>query len=82
MRKLIPKEFLSGSVIDYDRINISLLNEYLNKYSEKLSRSNALNPSEIKVDFGQFDNILTGVENQTYNPFNNHIEYKSNLMKD
>ena len=85
VRKVIPREFLhqnsSGSG-DYDRINLSLLNEYLNKYSEKLSRSNAFNPSEIKIDYGQYDHILCGVENQTYNPFNHHIEYKNGMKKD
>ncbi len=66
VRKMIPKEFLSSTSQgsgDYDRINITLLNEYLNKYSEKLSRSNAFNPSAIKIDFGQYDNILCGIEN-------------------
>ena len=40
---------------DYDRINLELLNEYLNKYAEKISRANVINPSNIKIDFGQFD---------------------------
>jgi hypothetical protein len=35
-----------------------MLNEYLNKYSEKLSRGNAMNPFEIKVDFEKYDGIL------------------------
>ncbi|TNV74229.1 hypothetical protein FGO68_gene8510 [Halteria grandinella] len=86
VRKLIPKEFLMPSNNqgsgDYDRINLTLLNEYLNKYSEKLSRSNAFNPSEIKIDFGQYDNILCGIENQTFNPFNQHLEEKNKQKRD
>lgn len=46
-----------------------MLNEYLNKYSEKLSRGNAQDPFEIKVDFQKYDEILTGVEGETYNPY-------------
>jgi coenzyme F420-reducing hydrogenase gamma subunit len=56
IRKLIPKEFLvEGVPNDYDRINLELLKEYLNKYAEKISRANVINPSNIKIDFGQFD---------------------------
>lgn len=67
-RRLIPKQYLQRS-LDYDRINVTMLNEYLNKYAEKLSRGNAQDPYEIKVDFGKFDEILRGVEGNTYNPF-------------
>jgi hypothetical protein len=47
IRKVIPKEYLQkgGLPNDYDRINLTLLNEYLNKYAEKISRANAINPS-------------------------------------
>ena len=60
--------------MDYDRINVTMLNEYLNKYAEKLSRGNAQDPYEIKVDFGKYDEILRGVEGKTYNPFFLKIE--------
>ncbi len=51
-----------------------MLNEYLNKYAEKLSRGNAQNPFEIKVDFDKYDEILAGVEGETYNPYFLFIE--------
>ena len=76
VRKIVPKEFLQSSAQgskDYDRISLTLLNEYLNRYSEKLSRSSTQNPAQIKIDFGQYDNILLGIENQTFNPFSQHI---------
>lgn len=85
VRKLVPQEFLSQSSAggsDYDRINITLLNEYLNRYAEKLSRAGSNNPSSIKIDFGQFDLILAGVENQTYNPFGQHLQFKAEKRKD
>lgn len=40
IRKYIPKEYVQNS-LDLDRINVTMLNEYLNKYAEKLSRGNA-----------------------------------------
>jgi len=64
IRKLIPIEFVNqGKQNDYDRINLTLLNEYLNKYAEKLCRANTLNPSLIKLDFGQFDGVVSGADN-------------------
>ncbi|CDW73450.1 UNKNOWN [Stylonychia lemnae] len=76
IRKLIPKEYIRSSQ-DFDRINVTMLNEYLNKYSEKLSRGNAQDPYEIKVDFDKYDEILSGIESQTYNPFFMHIEVEA-----
>lgn len=45
IRKIVPSEFIlseknSSGSNNYDRINLNLLNQYLNKYSEKLSRCN------------------------------------------
>lgn len=59
-----------------------MLNDYLNKYSEKISRGNASNPTEIKIDHGLFDDILCGIENQTYNPFHLHIDYEQEKKED
>jgi hypothetical protein len=56
-----------------------MLNEYLNKYAEKLSRGNALNPFEIKVDFDKFDDIMSALESQTYNPYFIYLERKEEL---
>ena len=68
IRKFIPREFIQqGSTNDYDRINLTLLNEYLNKYAEKICRATTLNPALIKLDFGQFDGIMSGAEN--LNPY-------------
>lgn len=51
-----------------------MLNEYLNKYAQKLSRGNSNNPYEIKIDQAHYDNILLRIENSTYNPYHHIID--------
>ena len=53
-----------------------MLNEYLNRYAEKLSRGNAMDPFEIKVDFEKYDDILSQMESATYNPYFIYIDRK------
>lgn len=56
-----------------------MLNEYLNKYAEKLSRGNAQDPFEIQVDFDKYDEIMNGIQSQTYNPYFLYIDEVKNL---
>ena len=49
IRSVIPDEYLEKTK-DFDRIQVCMLNDYLNKYTEKLSRGNAFDPKEIKLD--------------------------------
>eukprot|EP00347_Sterkiella_histriomuscorum_P019442 403341614 len=72
-RKVIPKEYLKRTQ-DFDRINVTMLNEYLNKYAEKLSRGNGQDPFEIQVDFDKYDQILSGIQSSSYNPYFQYIE--------
>lgn len=58
-----------------------MLNEYLNKYAEKLSRGSAFNPFEIKVDYEKYDDILSALESQTYNPYFIYLDRKEEQMR-
>jgi len=46
-----------------------MLNDYLNGYTEKLSRGNSFDPSEIKIDQNNFSKVLKAVSKRTYNPY-------------
>jgi hypothetical protein len=48
-RMIIPAEYLT-TTNDTERLNLCMLNDYLNGYTEKLSRGNAKDASEIKLD--------------------------------
>ena len=45
-----------------------MLNNYLNKYTEKLSRGDSKNPNQIKLDQNYFQYFQNGVEKATINP--------------
>jgi len=51
------------------RLDICLLNNYLNRYTEKLARGNSLDPDEIRMDQHNFLNTSKGVEKKTFNPY-------------
>ena len=46
---IIPAEYLETTK-DTERLNLCMLNDYLNGYTEKLSRGNPKDSSEIKLD--------------------------------
>ena len=46
----------------------------MNKYAEKICRANTFNPALIKLDFGQFDGIMSGADN--LNPYQQLIDQK------
>lgn len=48
-RMVIPGEYLE-TTNNTERLNLCMLNDYLNGYTEKLSRANPKEPSEIKLD--------------------------------
>ena len=48
-RMIIPAEYLE-TTNDTERLNLCMLNDYLNGYTEKLSRGNPKDSSEIKLD--------------------------------
>ena len=49
-RTIVPLEYLTQST-DTEKINLIMLNDYLNGYTEKLSRGNTKEPhNQIKLD--------------------------------
>ena len=53
---------------DMGRLDMCMLNNYLNRYTEKLSRGNSFNPNEIKLDQNNFRYFQNSVEKGTVNP--------------
>lgn len=51
------------------RLDMCMLNDYLNRYTEKLSRGNAFNSAEIKLDQLNYQSLQKGVEKRTFNPY-------------
>jgi hypothetical protein len=68
VRNKIQNEYI-GKTKDTERINICMLNEYLNKYSEKLCRPKKKDEDNIKLDNHQFMTLTKGVDKQTTNPY-------------
>ena len=48
---------------------MTLLNDYLNAYTEKLARANPENPSYIQIDKQDFYKIVKDVNADAYNPY-------------
>ena len=46
-----------------------MLNDYLNGYSEKLTRGNPKDPAEVKIDQNNFGEMMKAVAKKTYNPY-------------
>jgi len=46
-----------------------MLNDYLNRYTEKLARGNAFDPDEIRMDQLNFLNVNKCVAKKTFNPY-------------
>lgn len=76
LRTMVPEKYLQQTNNE-ERLNLCLLNDYLNGYSFKLSRGNAFDPSEIKIDFSNFSTIKKGISNNTFNPYFNLFNMKN-----
>jgi len=48
---------------------MTLLNDYLNSYAEKLARAGPDDPDKIKIDKNDFFQIVKDVTADTYNPY-------------
>ena len=48
---------------------MSMLNDYLNGYTEKLARATTIEPSKIKIDQAHFGKIVKAVNARTFNPY-------------
>ena len=53
---------------DLGRLDMCMLNNYLNRYTEKLSRGDSHNPNQIKLDQNYFQYFQNCVEKGTNNP--------------
>lgn len=67
-RSQLPEEY-TDKTKDLSRLDICLLNDYLNKYTEKLARGNGHNSKDIKIDQLNFNTVHKGVEKKTFNPY-------------
>ena len=61
---------------DPTKVQMTLLNDYLNSYTEKLARANPDDPSNIKIDKVDFFQIVKDVNADAYNPYVNSIKIK------
>lgn len=66
-RKFIPEDYMEKTK-DLARLDICLLNDYLNKYTEKLSRGTSQDQA-IALDQLNFTTVFKGVEKKTFNPY-------------
>lgn len=74
MREEIPEEYFDktahlGKYEAHDRMNLCMLNDYLNGYTSKLSRGNPKDPSEIRIDQDHFGAIDSSINKKTYAPY-------------
>lgn len=74
-RQLIPDELLRKTG-DVSRIDMQMLNEYLNTYSDKLCRARSKEGDNIQLDELQFLILQKGVNKQTLNPYHYFDENK------
>ena len=59
---------------DPTNVHMTLLNDYLNSYTEKLARATLDHPSAIKIDKQDFNQIVKAVLADAYNPYTHDIE--------
>ena len=65
---------LSFIKVDPTNVHMTLLNDYLNSYTEKLARATLDNPSSIKIDKLDFNRIVKDVLADAYNPYTHDKE--------
>ena len=79
MREEVPEEYFVrtahlGAAEANDRMNLCMLNDYLNGYTNKLSRANPKDPTEIRIDQQQFGAIDQSINKKTYAPYAHYRE--------
>ena len=58
---------------------MSMLNDYLNGYTEKLARATTTDPSSIKIDQLHFNKIVKSVNASTFNPYREFQDLKNEI---
>ena len=64
---------------DKSKVQMTLLNDYLNSYTEKLARANPDDPSNIKIDKTDFFQIVKDVIADSYNHYVQSKEIKEEI---
>ena len=54
---------------DPSKVQMTLLNDYLNSYTEKLAWASAEDPNKINIDKTDFYQIVKDVNAEAYNPY-------------
>ena len=60
---------------------MSMLNDYLNGYTEKLARATTTEPSSIKIDQQHFSKIVKSVNASTFNPYREFEDIKNEIKE-
>lgn len=66
---------------DPAKVQMTLLNDYLNAYTEKLARATLDDPSNIKIDGTDFYQIVKDVNADSYNPYVESKELKDEISQ-
>ena len=59
-RSQIPRTYLDKTN-NLDRINLNMLNDYLNLYNKRLARAVDSKPNEIQIDFSDYYHLVSKV---------------------
>ena len=69
MRNEVSKDLYEKMKGDSKNLQMVLLNDYLNGYSEKLVSSTLMDTTSIKIDKDNFEKITKQVSAGNYNPY-------------
>ena len=81
MRSEIPKNQYAKLALNFENLQMSLMNDYLNGYSEKLACNDPDKPREIIIDQDAFMKIVNEVSADTYNPYTIYTKEKKETEK-
>ena len=65
----VPEDIYQQLSGNEQNLQMSMLNDYLNGYTEKLARATTIEPSKIKIDQAHFGKIVKAVNARTFNPY-------------
>ena len=65
----VPEDIYQKLSHNEQNLQMSMLNDYLNGYTEKLARATTTDPSSIKIDQLHFNKIVKSVNASTFNPY-------------
>lgn len=82
VRGCVDESMMQKMSTDPTKVQMTLLNDYLNSYTQKLARSNPEDPNKIKIDKQDFYQIVKDVNADSYNPYAQaeHLKNELNLI--